>query len=150
MKARPHPVHFAGAAWWVAFVVLAATLLIRHNDLSVAAEWDVVGGGLLAAIAGLVGPAWRWWRTSIVLEGSRLRWESGVWRPTVVEIDLARAREVAPNESWPGRLLGYATTQVVDEGGVAYVLPPLGMETVRALEACKYERPGGRRGRRDG
>ena len=150
MKTRPHPVHLAGAAWWVAFVVLVATLMIRHNDLTAVGERNVVLGAVASAIAGIVGPLWRWWRTAVELDGSRLRWAGGTLRASALDIELARAREVTVAERQPGRLLGYGRCRIVDEHGVAYALPPLGLEVVRAIAAKWSERPGGRRVRRDG
>jgi len=149
VKTRPHPVHLAGAAWWVAFVVLVATLMIRHNDLTAAGERNVVLGALASAIAGVVGPLWRWWRTTVELDGGRLRWAGGTLRTSVLDIDLTRAREVTVAESRAGLLLGYGRCRILDEHGAVYALPPLGLEVVRAIAGKWSERPGSRRLRRD-
>lgn len=150
MKTRPHPVHFAGAAWWVAFVALVGTLMIRHNELSASGEWNVLIGCIAAAVAGLIGPWWRWSRTSVALDGSLVRWESGSFGRTLVELDLARAREVTVDEDTASRLLGYGRCRIVDETGTTYVLPPLGMESAEIIASRWSERLGTRRARRDG
>ena len=68
IRTHPHPIHFAGAASWIAFVVLVATLLIRHNELAPSTNWAIVGWAVLAALSGLVGPATRWARTWVEID----------------------------------------------------------------------------------
>jgi hypothetical protein len=156
VRARPHLVHFGGAAGWAAFVAFVVTLLIRNNDLPAAIDWQIVGGGMLAALAGAIGPAARWARTWIEIEPGRARCTSGVLRRYRIDVPLDRARGIDVVQSLLGRWLGYGRLQVVDEAGEAHVFPPLGnVDALRAIARRHERRPAGRatarRGdRRDG
>ncbi len=145
-RARPHPVYFAGAAGWVAFVAVATTLVIRHNDLSAAGDWRVVGWGCVAALAGVVGPVVRWLRTSIELDADGVRCTTGiVWRSTV-DVALDEVRELSIEQSYVGRLLGYGQLRIVDGAGIEHVLPPVGNVAVwQAAVARRDRRTAGRR-----
>jgi hypothetical protein len=124
--ARPHPVYFAGTLGWIAFVAFVATLIIRHNELSAAANWAVVGWASLAAASGIVGPALRWARTTIEVDAVGARCATGIlWRSTV-DVAHESAREIAIEQSWLGRTLDYGRLRIVDATGTTYVLPPVG------------------------
>lgn len=140
VHARPHPVYFAGAAGWVAFVALAATLVIRHNDLTAAGDWSVVGWGCVAAIAGVVGPVVRWLRTSIELDADGARCTTGiVWRSTL-DVALDHARELSVEQSYVGRHLGYGHLRIVDGAGTEHVLPPVGNVGAWQAAVSRHER----------
>jgi uncharacterized membrane protein YdbT with pleckstrin-like domain len=126
VRARPHPVYFAGTAGWVAFVAFATALVIRHNELQPATNWVVVGWGALAAVAGTVGPVVRWLRTSTELDALVVRCTTGVvWRSTL-EVPLDEAREMSIEQSYVGRQLGYGHLRIVDGDGTTHVMPPIG------------------------
>jgi hypothetical protein len=144
---RPHFVHFAGATSWAAFVALVVTLLIRHNDLPATTDWKIVGGGVLAALAGAVGPVARWARTWVDIEPTRARCTSGLLRRATVDVALDRARGVALEQSLLGRWLGYGRLRVVDEAGAAHLFPPVGdVDTLRVAVERRDRRSSGRRG----
>jgi hypothetical protein len=138
VRARPHPVYFAGAAGWVVSVAVASTLVIRHNDLSAAGDWAVVGWGCVAALAGVVGPVVRWLRTSIELDADGARCTTGiVWRWTL-DVALDEVRELSIEQSYVGRRLGYGYVRIVDGAGAEHVLPPVG--NVAAWQAAITQR----------
>jgi uncharacterized membrane protein YdbT with pleckstrin-like domain len=148
LRTHPHVVHFSGAASWAAFVAFVATLLIRHNDLPAATDWKIVGGAVLVALAGAIGPWLRWTRTWIEIDPTRARYTGGLLRRTTVDVGLERARGVEIEQSFFGRRFGYGRLRVVDEGGGAHVFPPLGhLDTVRAA-LTRERRSRGRQGRR--
>ena len=95
VRARPHPIYFAGTVGWVAFVAMATALVIRHNELSPASNWQAAGWGVLAAVAGIVGPVLRWLRTSIVLDATGARCTTGIVRRSSVDVALEDAREMS-------------------------------------------------------
>jgi hypothetical protein len=149
LRAHPHVVYFAGAASWAAFVAFVATLLIRHNDLPASTDWKIVGGGVLVALAGTIGPGLRWARTWIEIDSTHARYSGGLFWRTTVDVGLERARGVAIEQSFLGRLLGYGRLRVVDEAGGAHVFPPVGdLDTVRAAITRRESRARGRQGRR--
>jgi hypothetical protein len=142
VRARPHPVYFAGAAGWVAFVVVASALVIRHNDLSAAGDWAVVGWGCVAALAGVVGPVVRWLRTWIELDADGARCTTGiVWRSSV-DVTLDEARELSIEQSYVGRQLGYGYLRIVDGAGNEHVLPPVGDVAAWQAAIARRERRG--------
>jgi hypothetical protein len=147
VRARPHPIYFAGTAGWVAFVAMATALIIRHNDLTAASNWRAVGWGALAAIAGIVGPVLRWLRTSIELDATGARCTTGiVWRSSV-DVTLEDAREMSIEQSYLGRQLGYGHPRIVDGAGTTHVLPPVGDVAVwQAAMSRRDRRASGRRG----
>jgi membrane protein YdbS with pleckstrin-like domain len=141
VRARPHPVYFAGAAGWVAFVALATTLVILHNELSPAQNWAALGWGVLAASSGVVGPAMRWLRTSIELDADGARWTTGIlWRSTI-DVTYEDMREMAIEQGRLGRQLGYAYVHIVDDAGTTHVLPPVGDVAVWRAAVSRRERP---------
>jgi hypothetical protein len=147
VRVRPHPVYFAGTAGWVAFVALATALIVRHNDLTPAANWVAAGWGTLAAFAGVIGPVLRWLRTSIELDAASARCTTGiVWRSTF-EVALEDAREMEIDQSYVGRRLGYGYLRIVDDTGATHVLPPIGdLGVWRAAVSRRDRRPSSRRG----
>jgi len=126
LSTRPHPVYFSGAASWTLFVAVVATLLIRHNDLSRAAEWSVVGWSVLAGASGVVGPVVRWLRTSIDVDATRARCTAGLLRRVTTEVVLDDARDVAVEQGQMGRWLDYGYLSIVDARGQTHVFPPIG------------------------
>ncbi len=147
VRARPHPIYFAGTAGWVAFVAVATALVIHNNDLASSTDWAVVGWGVLAAAAGVVGPVVRWSRTSIDVDTATARCTTGILRRTLVEISLDQARELTVEQNFVGRRLGYGRLRVVDAAGIAHVLPPVGdVAALRNAVAQRSRRAGSRRG----
>jgi uncharacterized membrane protein YdbT with pleckstrin-like domain len=144
--ARPHPIYFAGAAGWVAFVALATVLVIRHNELKPATNWTVAGWGALAAISGVVGPVLRWLRTSVELDAAGARCTTGiVWRSSL-DVPLEDVREMSIDQSYVARRLGYGHLRIVDDAGMTHVLPPIGdLATWRAAISRRERRVAGRR-----
>ena len=150
VRTHPHPIHFAGAAGWAAFVAFVATLLIRHNDLARSTDWSIVAGAVVLAASGLVGPGLRWLRTWVELDASMARCTSGIFRPSTAEVDLERAQALDVEQSMAGRWLGYGRLRVVDASGTTHVFPPLGEAALRAAMARGERRNRARRGgRRD-
>jgi len=146
VRARPHPIYFAGTAGWVLFVALATLLVIHNNDLRPATNWEAVGWGLLAAVSGVVGPVLRWLRTSIELDDTAARCTTGlVWQSTI-EVPLDGVREMAIDQSYLGQQLGYGSLRIVDGTGTTHVLPPVGdVATWRAAVARRERRTSSRR-----
>ena len=146
VSARPHPIYFAGTAGWVAFVALATTLVIRHNELKPATNWAVVGWGALAAISGVVGPVLRWLRTSIEIDAAGARCTTGiVWRSSL-DVPLDDVREMSVEQSYVARRLGYGYLRILDDAGTTHVLPPIGdVATWRAAIARRERRVASRR-----
>jgi len=147
VRARPHPIYFAGTACWVAFVALATTLVIRHNDLQPSANWAAVGWGVLAALSGVVGPLLRWLRTTVELDGRAARCTTGILHRSTVEVPLDGARETSIDQSYVGRTLGYGHVRIVDGTGTAHVMPPVGnVSAWRAALSRRDRRAASRRG----
>ena len=150
VRTHPHPIYFAGAAGWAAFVALVATLLIRHNELATSANWAIVGWAVLAALTGCIGPGTRWARTWVEIDSAIARCTSGrVWRSTV-DVDLERARALEIDRGMLGRWLGYGRLRVVDEMGTTHLFPPLGEIALRNAVERRERRSRGRRGDRHG
>ena len=147
VRVRPHPIYFAGTAGWVAFVAMATALVIRNNNLSPASDWQAVGWGALAAVAGIVGPVVRWLMTSIELDATGARCRTGiVWRSSV-DVALDDARELSIEQSYLGRRLGYGHPRIVDGAGTTHVLPPVGnVAAWQAAMSRRDRRTSGRRG----
>ena len=151
VRTHPHPVHFAGATGWALFVALVVALMIRHNDLPASTEWTFVGWGLVAVLAGFVGPIARWLRTWIEIEGPAARCTSGLLRQSTVEVDLVRSRVIEVDRGVAGRWLGYGRLRVVDDAGATHLFPPVGEDALRAAAARRERRARSRRAdRRDG
>ena len=137
MRARPHPVFFSGAIGFAAFVTLVATLLIRHNELSLMTDWRIVGWSVLVAISGFVGPGWRWSRTWVELDERGIRYRSvTLLRSHLAELAFDHIRAVTVEQSIAGRCLGYGHVRLVDDTGAEYLLPPLpSLDAFRAAAA---------------
>ena len=151
LRVHPHPVFFASTLSFVAFVAFVAALILAHNELAVATQWQVVGWAVLVAAASCVGPVLRWSRTWVELEGRQLRCASGLVRRQVVDLDLDRAERLTVRETAPGRWLGYVRLYVVDEGGAGHEFPPVApLDAFRGAAARTARRPGRRDARRDG
>jgi uncharacterized membrane protein YdbT with pleckstrin-like domain len=147
LRLHPHPVHFAGAVGFAAFVGLVVVLLIKHNDLPRTVDWQILGVGVVVAIGGFVGPAVRWTRARFELSAEHLRWTLGVVRPDRLDARLADLRDVELEQGLLGRTFGYGTVRVVDADGRERVFPPLGH--VAALREVVARRGGSSRaGRR--
>jgi hypothetical protein len=147
VRSHPHPIYFAGTAGWVAFAALATALVVRHNDLPSATNWTVVGWGVLTAASGVIGPVLRWLATCIEVDATRVRYTTGVLRPSTVELDAQRARAMEVEQGVVGRWLGYGRLRLVDAHGTTHVLPALGdVEGLRGVVAQHHRRTQGRRG----
>lgn len=146
---RPHPIYFAGAAGWVAFVALVVLLLVRHNELAPSTNWAIGGAGVLVAIMGVIGPVTRWRRMWIEIDGGDARCTSGVLRASTVGVNLDRARTVTIETGVAGRWLDYGRLRVVDEVGTTHVFPPMGAAALQAALSARSRRSRARRDRRD-
>jgi membrane protein YdbS with pleckstrin-like domain len=122
-------------------------LLIRHNDLSAAANWAIVGWASIAALAGFVGPVLRWSRTAVEVDAAGARCTTGIFWRSTVDVPHEAAREMAVEQGYLGRQLGYGRLRIVDASGSTYVLPPVGnVAAWRAVLSRRERRPTGRRG----
>jgi uncharacterized membrane protein YdbT with pleckstrin-like domain len=146
VRSRPHPIYFAGTAGWVAFAALATVLVVRHNDLPASTNWAVVGWGVLAAASGIIGPVLRWRATWVEVDATRVRYTTGILRPSTVELDARRARAMEVEQGMVGRWFGYGRLRLVDGPGTTHVLPALGhVEGLRAVVAQHNRRAQARR-----
>jgi uncharacterized membrane protein YdbT with pleckstrin-like domain len=150
IRTHPHAVHFAGAASWVVFVAIVATLIIRHNELSTSTNWMIVGWAVVAAAAGLVGPGTRWARTWVEIDDPVARCTSGLLWTSTVDVDLERARALEIDRGLMGQWLGYGRLRIVDETGATHVFPPVSETALRTAVARRERRSRGRRGDRRG
>jgi membrane protein YdbS with pleckstrin-like domain len=145
LRLHPHPVHFAGAVGFAAFVGLVVVLLIKHNDLPRSVDWQILACGVLVAIGGFVGPVVRWTRARFELSAEHLRWTLGVVRPDRLDAPLADLRDLELEQGLLGRAFGYGTVRLVDADGRERVFAPLGH--VEALKQAVARRAGSSRAR---
>jgi membrane protein YdbS with pleckstrin-like domain len=152
VRLHPHAAFFNGAASYTAFVALVVTLLIRHNDLPSWTEWRFVAYGVVAALAGWIGPAFRWRASWVELDDRRLRWSVGLLRRRRLDSELDRLQALVVEQGSLGQWLGYGTLRAVDEAGVEHAFPAVGhvsefrAAATRALSA-RRARAGSRRAR---
>ena len=92
--------------------MLAAGLVIRHNELSPSANLQVALGGAVLAVMSLL-PAWLRWRASeLAVTTRRLVVRLGLRTRHAVELPLAEVEAVIVEQKASGRLLGHATVAV--------------------------------------
>jgi uncharacterized membrane protein YdbT with pleckstrin-like domain len=122
-RTRLHPVLFSGAAWFVAFVVLVVTLVIRHNDLSREATVHVVLGGAAAIVAALIPPFARWRTSEFAVTDRRVLVKVGLVSVHTVELLLQKVEAIGVDQTFVGRLLDYGTLRITGTGGTVETFP---------------------------
>ena len=146
-RRRLHPVVFANAVGFVAFVAFVVTLLLRHNELAPPTQHRVVAWGIVVAAFRLVGPGLRRLRSWVAVDERRLAWRTGTLSVRAFDAALADLRALSVRQTWLGRWIGYGELHAVDDAGDEHVFGPVG--ELAAFHAAA-ERIGRRRGRRDG
>ncbi len=113
-----HPVVLGSGAGFAAFVLLAGSLLVLHNDLDPTTTGLVVGGTLALAIVGTL-PSWFRWRSgSLAIVDGRFVARVGLWPLRRVDMPLREIGEVDVETSTIGRWLGYGRIHVTSREGL--------------------------------
>jgi hypothetical protein len=133
-----HPVVLAGGLGAAAFVALVATLLIRHNDLSVGTNLRIVLWAAVIAGLFLVRPVLRWRRSAVVVTDRRLMVRFGALRLETLAQPLVAEGVAAGGTSVLGRMLDYGTLAIATGGGEARTIWPVARPTavVEAVQAA--------------
>jgi membrane protein YdbS with pleckstrin-like domain len=114
-RTRLHPVVFAGAAWFAAFVAGVTTLIVVRNALPrevVAQLWLAAAA---AVAAGFVPPLLRRRSSEFAVTTQRLLVRLGVL-PRTLELPLSEVERAEVHQTLGGRLLGYGTLHVAGRG----------------------------------
>jgi hypothetical protein len=138
LHGRLHPVVLAGGLGVAAFVALVATLLIRHNELSVGTNLRIVLWAAVVAGLFLVRPVLRWRRSAVIVTDRRLLVRFGALRLETLAQPLVPEGVAAGVTSVLGRLLDYGTLAIATGGGEARTLWPVAQPTavVDAVQAA--------------
>ena len=120
---RLHPVIFTSAAGFAAFVVLAAALIIRHNDLPSETNRLVALVGGAIAVVSLIPPFVRWQTSEFAVTDRRVLVKVGFLSVHTVELLLAKVEAIGVDQTLGGRLLGYGTLRITGTGGTVESFP---------------------------
>jgi len=123
VRARTHPIAFAGTAGFAAFVVGAAWLIVARNELSGTTIVQLWLAALGVLLIGLVSPVLRWRNAECVVTTRRLLLRNGLFRPRTLALLLPAIQDVGVEQTLGGRLLGYGTLHVVAADGSIDVFP---------------------------
>jgi membrane protein YdbS with pleckstrin-like domain len=123
------------------FVVFVGTLIVRHNELSFAANARVGAVSLVLVAAALLGPLRRWRRAALVVTPSHLEIRLPTWRERRTMIPLRDLHDVDVHKPALGRRLDFGTMTFIRGDDVVIV------HHVRAPQALRdaLRRPSGRR-----
>jgi uncharacterized membrane protein YdbT with pleckstrin-like domain len=147
IRARTHPVVFAGTIGFAAFVVGAVWLIIVRNELSSSAIVQLCLGAAGVVLIGFISPILRWRHAECLVTNRRLLLRTGLFRTRTREVALPAIEHVGVDESMIGRLLGYGTLQVVAGDGTVDVFPRV-QRAPAVREAIARQLPRGGRPRR--
>jgi uncharacterized membrane protein YdbT with pleckstrin-like domain len=112
-----HPVIFANALGWGAFVLGAVTMIVLHNELrpeSVRLFW--LAGVAIAAL-GFVSPYITWRTSEFAVTNRRVLLKQGFLSVHTVELLNPKVEAIAVDQTLGGRLLGYGTLRISGTGG---------------------------------
>jgi membrane protein YdbS with pleckstrin-like domain len=142
-RTRLHPIVLAGAASFAAFIMLAAGLVIRHNELSSSANVQVALGGAVLAIVSLL-PAWlRWQASELAVTTQRLVVRLGFRTRHTVELPVSQVRTVVVEQTASGRLLGHGIVAIRNADESAERVPNVARAT-ELRDAILSQLPAGR------
>jgi hypothetical protein len=135
-----HPASLSGAVSLAVFAAVVAALLIAHNDLARATEWQIIGVAAVVAVLGFVRPLLRLARTHFVVTERRLLVSWGLLRPRVA------AAGVAPDVMAAERTRRWvdAGTVAVDLGGDVHTWTPVARPEALAAAVREQARRAGR------
>jgi hypothetical protein len=113
-RTRLHPVVLFGGLSTAAFIVLVASLLIRHNQLPPSTEAQIALAGVVLTVMALVRPILRWQRTAFVVTDHRVLIQAGAFRPATLDVPLDRPNVLSADG---GRAYGTLTVAASDGRG---------------------------------
>jgi uncharacterized membrane protein YdbT with pleckstrin-like domain len=122
-RTRLHPVILSGTVVFAAFVLLATTLIIRHNDLPPETDRRIALVGALIAAASLVPPLLRWRTSQFAVTNRRLLVKVGLLSVHTLEVLTSKVESIGVDQTMAGRLLDYGTLRVTGMGGSAEAFP---------------------------
>jgi uncharacterized membrane protein YdbT with pleckstrin-like domain len=123
VRARLHPIVFAGTVGFAAFVVGAVWLIVVRNELANSTILQLWIAALGVVLIGFVSPVIRWRNAECVVTTRRLLLRTGLFRPRTLTLLLPTVEDVGVEQSFGGRLLDYGTLQVVASDGAIDVFP---------------------------
>ena len=123
VRARMHPIVFAGTVGFAAFVVGATWLIVARNELANSTILQLWIAALAIVLIGFVSPVIRWRNAEWVVTSRRLLLRTGLFRPRTHALLLPAIEDVGIEQSFGGRLLDYGTLQVVASDGAIDVFP---------------------------
>ena len=132
-RTRLHPITLTEGALFAALALVAAALVIRHNDLAVATNVRVALGGVAVAALSICPGLWRWWSAELIVTGKRLTGKlGGFLRPHAVDVPLAAIQTVTVEQTRLGRWLGYGTVRLeLTDGGYDRFRPVIDATALR-------------------
>ncbi len=122
-RTRLHPVVFSGAAMFVGFVALAATLIVRHNELMPETNRLVALSAAALALVSLLPPLVRWRTSEFAVTDRRVLVKVGLLSVHTLELLTAKVEAISVDQTLAGRLLGYGTLRITGTGGTVESFP---------------------------
>jgi uncharacterized membrane protein YdbT with pleckstrin-like domain len=121
VRARMHPIAFAGTVGFAAFVVGAAWLIVVRNELAGSTILQLWLAALGIVLIGFVSPVIRWRNAECLVTTRRVLLRAGLFRPRTLALRLPAIEDVGVEQSFGGRLLDYGTLQIVGSDGAVDV-----------------------------
>jgi hypothetical protein len=137
-RTRLHPVVLFGGVSTAAFIVLVATLLIRHNQLPPATEAQIALVGAALVVVTLLRPVLRWRRTAFLVTDHRVLIQAGAFRPATLDVPIDRPDVLSADG---GKSYGTLTVAASDGRGWRFA------HVAAADKLAAAARPVARRGR---
>lgn len=144
VRARTHPIVFAGTLGFAAFVIGAAWLIVMRNELDASTVLQLWLAALAVVVFGFVSPVLRWRNAECVVTTRRLLLRTGLFRAHTLALLLPAIEDVTVEQSFGGRLLDYGTLQVVAADGAVDVFPRV-QRAQQIRDAVLRQTQGGRR-----
>src|SRR5438552_7920660 len=116
-RTRLHPIVFASNAFFAAFVLGVAALIVVRNDLpppTVRLLWLAAAA---IALGSLAPPYLRWRSSEFAVTDRRVLVKIGLLSVHTLELLLSKVEAIGVDQTIGGRLLGYGTLRIVGTGG---------------------------------
>lgn len=116
-RTRLHPVIFAGAATFSAFVIGVVLLIVRRNQLAGETVLTLSLIGAAIVVVSLASPYIRWQTSEFAVTSRRVIVKLGLLWVHTVELLIPNIETVTVDQSIWGRLLGYGTLRIAGTEG---------------------------------
>src|SRR5581483_2207583 len=122
-RTRLHAVIFAGTAWFAAFVLGAAGLIVARNDLAPDTVRWLWLGAVVIVLVSFTPPFVRWRTSEFAVTTRRVLVKVGLLSVHTLELLLPKVEAIGVDQGLAGRILGYGTVQIVGTGGTVETFP---------------------------